>query len=173
MTALPRHPASKLPEAARIEYLNTVASMALVDKSLDPAELERVGRLADEIGLSAAVKAEQLVALSEGRTAEVGRDVLLRFAAEADLRTSLMMDSIVIAFSDGRLVPSESRQLSTLATALWLNLDDVLATARLVESFLFARDNDEEQELARQLGEALAGAPGWLRRVSGVMLVAP
>ena len=168
MTKMAQHPAASLPQSDRVEYLNVIASMALVDGRAAEPELMKLERLGEALALPTAIVAVELVSLKKGRIAgQVTREGMLRFRQKAAIRESLMMDSIVLAFSDGQLVPTESKQLTALATALGYAHEEVVALARMVEKILFKRGEVEDQFLARQFGETLAAAlapGGWLHR---------
>ena len=170
MTKVTEHPATKLPQNDRIEYLNVIASMALVDGKAAEPELAKLQRLGQTLGLPKAITATELASLRKGRIAgPVTREGVLRFREHNEVRESLMMDSIVIAFSDGQLVPTESKQLTSLAVALGYQPDEVVAMARWVEHILFKHGRIEDQPMARQFGETLAAAVapgGWLHRVA-------
>ena len=169
MSKVSKHPAAALPEPERAEYWNVVASLAVVDGSVAEDERKKIGRLGEVLELSEDVRKTQLAALSKGRTSgAVTREAMDRIRDQPMLRTSLMMDAIVIAFSDGKLMPSESKQLGLLARGLGISHEEVLKTARLVERILFSREGESDQALTAEFGESLAGAPSWLRRVSGI-----
>ena len=175
MTKVTPHPAAALTEPERAEYWNVVASLAVVDGSVAEGERKKIGRLGEVLELSEEVRTAQLTALAKGKTAgAVTREAMDRIRDQPRLRASLMMDAIVIAFSDGKLMPSESKQLGLLARGLGISHEEVLKTARLVERILFGRQGEADQELTAEFGESLAGAPSWLRRVSGMQeAVAP
>src|ERR1043165_9423665 len=69
MTKLLEHPALSLPEKDRMEYLNVIASMALVDgKAADP-ELAKLKSLGSALKLPAAVIQVELASLKKGKIA--------------------------------------------------------------------------------------------------------
>lgn len=173
MSQLSVHPVAELPEADRLEYIRLVASIALCDGFTDPHEIGKLHRLADALHLHEAVTAPLFQSLEQDRLdAPVLSREAVWFKNPLPVRWHLMIDSIAVAFSDGRLSPGETQRLAELARQLEIPPEDVMKMADRIESILFKQDADHAH-LARELGAAVGGdhhgehLVGRVRKLSG------
>lgn len=157
MSQLAVHPAAELPEAERLEYFRLVASISLLDGHSDEAELSKLRRLANALHLHPAVTEPVFTSLGENHLdATVSPREALWFKEPRNVRWHLMIDSIAIAFTDGKLSDGEKARLADLARQLEIDPRDVEAMAARIESILFLRDSDYAV-LTRELGAAVGG----------------
>jgi uncharacterized tellurite resistance protein B-like protein len=166
MSSTSPHPAHDLPEAARIEYLTVVASFVLADHEADALELGQIGEMCRTLGLSDAAK-DQVLAAAKAPDASAVDAMLARLKKDIPLRVALLTDAIVIAFADGKVAPTESRDIARLADAIEIETGQVALLGRYVESVILDRD---EKQLSRELGKGVAAQhPGhvirWLHKL--------
>ena len=172
MTSNAPHPARELPEPERIDYLTVVASVVLADQVAAAEEIAQITELCREVGLSDAGR-EQVLAAAKHPDPAVVDATLARLKTHIELRVSLLTDAIVIAFADGKVAATESRDISRIADALEIESGQIGLIARYVESVILERD---EQALSRELGKGVAAehraGPGvgpsairWLHRI--------
>lgn len=155
------HPAATLTEEDRSVYLRVVASIALADGRTDERELRKLRRLAGVLDLPRSLVDETLASvtpLGAGAAAGVRSAQIAAFRGLHTVRSYLVMDAIVIAFSDEELVPTESRRIADLAGLLGVSPDEIYMLAGFVEKILFKREANS-RVLAAELGQAV-GAPG-------------
>lgn len=166
------HPAATLPEAERLEYLRLVASMALVDGRITGAELAKLERLGKTLSLAPHIIAPLIVAVRGGKLDQPApTDEALWFKGPKAVRFHLMIDSIVLAFTDGKLAGAEGERIARLAQLLDVAREDVVRMARLIEKILWKREADEAV-LARELGEAVGAPAEGARLLDSIRLVA-
>ena len=173
MSELAVHPAAELPEPERLEYFRLVASIALCDGRSDEAEIVKLRRLADALRLHKAVTEPIFTSLEENHLdMQVSPREALWFKEPREVRWHLMIDSIAIAFTDGRLSDGEKRRLTDLARQLEIDPQDVTRMAERIESILFLRHADYAV-LTKELGAAVGGEQfgkhviGRVRHLSG------
>jgi uncharacterized tellurite resistance protein B-like protein len=171
--SLSEHPAASLPEVERLEYMRLIASIALVDGQSDSVEVGKLHRLADALRLHPDVTKPLFDSLTQSRLdAAVSPREVVWFKEPKMLRWHLMLDSIAIAFSDGKLSETETRRIAELARLLEVPAEDVSRMASMIENILFKRDADHVV-LARELGEAIGSADhgehvvGRMRTITG------
>ena len=157
--AIAPHPAASLPLDDRLLYLRILASVAIADGHTDRPELAKLRRLAGVLELPDESTLPIFSSLMADRLdAVVTSTQAASFRGMRAVRSYLVMDAIVIAFSDARLLAGESRRIGELAVALGVDPDEVYMLAGFVEKILFKRDADH-RVLAAELGAAV-GAPG-------------
>ena len=158
----PSHPATTLSDLVRVDYFRAVASVAATDGFVDRSEVAKLHRLAAVLSIPADVADAQIAAVQKG--AGQGRALLVAtIRDDVPVRTSLMMDSLVIALADGKLAPGESKALGGLARDLGMSREAMIRLAAFVEKVVSNKESDA-QVLARDLGTTLdAGQTiGWL-----------
>lgn len=171
--AIARHPAASLSHEDRLAYLRIVSSMALADGHAEQRELDKLRRLAGALDLAPAATDKLFASLENNRLdASVTSAQTTAFRGHRAVRSYLVMDAIAIAFSDARLVESESSRIAELSHLVDVDPDEIYMLAGFVEKILFKRDADH-RVLAAELGAAV-GAPGageglvqMVRRIAG------
>jgi hypothetical protein len=172
MSSTAEHPAAALPEAERLEYLRLVASMAIADGRTAGAEMSKLVRLGETLRLPAAVTQPLMNAVREGHLdVEAPTEGARWFKAPNQIGWHLMIDSIVIAFSDGELASKESQRIAQLARLLEVTPGEVARMAGLVEQILWKREADQAA-LARELGAAVGAPDDGVRMIGVIKLVA-
>jgi uncharacterized tellurite resistance protein B-like protein len=165
------HRARSLPEAERIEYLTAVASLVVADAHVDDAELAVLGRLCRALDVSAEAQERVIAAARSPDRAAVER-ALAEVAKDADLRTSLLADAIVVAFADGKLMPGETQHIDDFARRLGLTQAQAVLISRHVEAIVRAEraaSGDATSPMTRLSSELAQGltAEGDARRRDG------
>jgi len=172
MSPTAEHPAAALPEAERLEYLRLVASMAIADGRTAAAEMAKLERLGLALRLPPATTTPLMNAVREGRLdAPAPTEGARWFQGDSQVRWHLMIDSIVIAFSDGELASKESQRIAQLAGLLEVPPGEVARMAGLVEQILWKRDADQAA-LARELGAAVGAPDSGVRMIGTMKLIA-
>lgn len=153
------HPVLALSEAARVDYLTAVASLALADGAVDERELSQVGKLCAALELSpAGEKAVLAGARTNDRAA--ARAIVARMGGDPILHASLLTDALVIAFADGRVDRGEIAALSDYANLLGVAPAQLTLMARYVALAIRGDAADEGETMARDLAVGLEEMPG-------------
>jgi uncharacterized tellurite resistance protein B-like protein len=165
MSAYPEdpHPARALPTARRLEYLHAVAAMVHADGRVDDLEVEVLRRLGAVMELDDAQLDEMVRSVRAPDRARI--DAILESFACESLRIPLLGDAILVAFADGRVAASESKEVAEYANALRIDLAQAVLIARYVEEVLVRNDGGE---LSKALAEGLADAASQIHPPRGV-----
>ena len=151
------HPARRLPEADRLEYLAIVASVAYSDRVIYESEADRILDIGRDLGLGdAAVRAfvEDI-----GPDVQRSHEVAARFRDDKDLATRLLTDVILVAFADGMVQSSEAVEVAQFAKALGISTGQATMLGRYVESVLLASEDADVGELSRSLAVGMTTVP--------------
>jgi uncharacterized tellurite resistance protein B-like protein len=168
-----RHPARDVPEPERIDYLTVVASMVFADKAADDAEIEHLRRMCRHMELSPAGTETVIDAARTPDATAIG-DILDRLKT-SDLRFSLMVDCIDIAFIDKQIVATEQAEIDSLAERLAVPTAQVALLKRYVETKMGEEGGNPEANEKATAALLSAGVPAAglaVAAVAGAPLVA-
>jgi uncharacterized tellurite resistance protein B-like protein len=157
------HAALGLPEEQRRRYLLAVAAIVYADGALDPVELDVLRLIAQVIGLP-----DETVDATIAQVKDPDRERIDAILGELDneeLRHALLADAILVAFADGRVTATESRELAEYAERLGISTAQAVLVGRYVEEVVLG---EREHTLSKALAVGLADAKAGLHPPRGL-----
>ena len=118
------HVALKIPLIERVHYLSIVASMAAADASLSSDELAMLRTLCADLQLPPH-ETEQVMETAHHPTASLERH--LEGLKSSELKYGLLTDCIALAYSDGVYEDDEKVEVRSLARALEVSEEQLVA----------------------------------------------
>ena len=159
--AKPKHPATKLPLAERVDYLTVVAAMVTADGEVSDSELGKLRQYCKDLDLGPAEIGQVMTDAEQPNQVQI-REITSRLKS-SELRFTLMTDLLFMAFADGKFVEAEEREVAALADALVITGEQLTAIKKYVQTVLKAQrtaggTDHQWQKLGGDVAASLASA---------------
>src|SRR5215471_18208894 len=124
VTSSKTHQAHDIPLAERVDYLTIIASMAGADVSLAPEEMAKLRELCRALELPER-ETQGILDTAHRPTASIERH--LDSLKSSPLRFALLSDCLSLAYADGEYAKSERKEIASLAKALEVTDEQLVA----------------------------------------------